>query len=108
MSTAVQLDNLPWQPVRPALTTGVFGRTLLDGATKMVYTRVEPGGGFAAHVDPYGHLMYVLSGSGLAVSGGSEYQLVPGSVLRIEPGEEHSYRNTGAEQLVLIALNLPA
>jgi len=107
MSTSFQLDDLAWQPVRPALTDGVFGKTLLDTGTKVVFTRVEPGGGFAAHVDTYGHLMYVLSGSGLAVSGGSEYQLVPGVVLQIAAGELHSYRNTGADHLVLIALNLP-
>jgi len=107
MSTSFRLDDLAWQSVRPALTNGVFGKTMLDSATKMVFTRVEPGGGFAPHVDAYGHLMYVLSGSGLAVSGGGEYPLTPGVVLQIAAGEVHSYRNTGAEQLVLIALNLP-
>ena len=108
MSTAFQLDDLAWQPVRPALTTGVFGQTLLDADTRMVLTRVEPGGAFAAHVDPYGHLFYVLAGSGLAFSGGGEYLLVPGLVLQIAAGEEHSYRNTGAEILLLISVNLPA
>ena len=107
MSQAFQLNDLAWEPVRPALTSGVFGRTMLDAGTKMVFTRVEPGGGFAPHVDPYGHLMYVLSGTGLAVSGGREFQLAPGIVLQIAAGEEHSYRNTGSDQLVLIALNLP-
>ena len=108
MGNAFQLNDLPWQPVRPALASGVFGRTLLDSDTKVVYTRVEAGGGFAPHVDPYGHLMYVLSGSGLALSGGSEYLLTSGLVLQIPAGEEHSYRNTGSDQLVLISLNLPA
>jgi quercetin dioxygenase-like cupin family protein len=108
MGTAFQLNDLPWTPVRPALTSGVFGRTLLDTGTKMVLTRVEPAGGFAPHVDAYGHLLYILSGSGLAVSGGSEYQLAPGLVLQIPAGEQHSYRNTGLDQLVLISLNLPA
>ena len=108
MSSAFLLDDLDWQPVRPALTTGVFGRTLLDADTKMVLTRVEPGGEFAAHVDPYGHLFYVLEGSGLALSGGGEYRLRPGLVLQIAAGEEHCYRNTGADTLLLISVNLPA
>jgi quercetin dioxygenase-like cupin family protein len=108
MSQAFQLDDLAWVPVRPALTSGVFGRTLLDGATKVVFTRVDPEGGFAAHVDPYAHLLYVLSGTGLATSGGQEYPLLPGLVLQIDAGEEHSYRNTGPDQLVLLSLNLPA
>ena len=107
MSTAFQLNDLPWTPVRPALTDGVFGRTMLDTGTKVVLTRVEPGGGFAPHVDPYGHLMYILSGSGLAISGCNEYPLAPGLVLQIPAGEEHSYHNTGSDQLLLISLNLP-
>ena len=108
MSTLFQLDDQPWNPVRPALTSGVFGKTMLDAATKVVLTRVEPGGGFAAHVDAYGHLLYILSGTGLAVSGGCEYPLTPGTVLQIDAKEVHSYRNTGADPLVLISLNLPA
>jgi quercetin dioxygenase-like cupin family protein len=68
---------------------------------------VEPGGAFAAHVDSYGHLLYVLSGSGLAVSGGREFQLASGVVLQIAAGELHSYRNDGPDQLLLITLNLP-
>ena len=108
MSSSFQLNDLPWEAVRPALTSGVFGRTLLDTATKIVLTRVEPGGGFAPHLDRYGHLMYVLSGSGLAVCSGCEFPLAAGIVLQIAAGEEHSYRNTGPEPLVLIAVNLPA
>jgi quercetin dioxygenase-like cupin family protein len=108
MSAAFQLDELAWEPVRPALATGVYGRTMLDAGTKMVYTRVEPGGGFAAHVDAYGHLLYVLSGSGIAGAGGSQYQLTPGLVLQVSAGEEHSYRNTGPDELELISLNVPA
>jgi len=108
MSRAFQLEDLAWEPVRPALTNGIFGRTMLDAGTKMVFTRVEPGGEFAAHVDSYGHLMYVLSGSGRAISGGIEFPLAPGTVLQIDAGEKHSYQNDGSEQLVLITLNLPA
>jgi quercetin dioxygenase-like cupin family protein len=107
MSTAIQLSDLEWKPVRPAITTGVYGRTMLDARTKMVYTRVEPGGGFTAHVDSYGHLLYILSGTGVAEAGGEEYRLEPGLVIQIAPGEEHSYRNTGQYVLELISLNLP-
>jgi len=107
MSKVFQLEDVAWEPVRPALTSGIFGRTLLDAGTKMVFTRVEPGGSFAAHVDSYGHLMYVLSGSGLATSGGREFPLTAGTVMQIDAGEQHSYQNDGTEQLVLITLNLP-
>ncbi|MBJ6727675.1 cupin domain-containing protein [Geomesophilobacter sediminis] len=101
------LDELPWVPVRPGVATGVFGKTLLDGATKIVLTRVEPDGGFATHVDRYGHLMQVLEGEGVATVGAQEYAMSPGIVLRIPAGLPHSYRNCGAGYLVLLSVNLP-
>lgn len=107
MSSAFQLNDLPWKPVRPAITSGVYGKALLDASTKVVYTRVDPGGSFAPHVDGYGHLFYVLSGEGVAEAGGCSYRLEPGVVLQISAGEEHAYRNTGAGTLELLSLNLP-
>jgi mannose-6-phosphate isomerase-like protein (cupin superfamily) len=108
MSTAIRLEDLPSTPVRPEIANGITGKTMLDSATKMVYTRVEPGGGFAPHVDAYDHLMYIVSGSGIAVAGGVDYQLEPGLMLEIEAGEEHCYRNTGSDVMELISLNIPA
>ncbi|HJV65835.1 MAG TPA: cupin domain-containing protein [Geomonas sp.] len=108
MSNAIKLDDLPWTPVRPEIATGISGKTMLDTATKMVYTRVEAGGGFAPHVDGYDHLMYILNGRGVAVAGGIEYRLEPGLMLEIEAGEEHCYRNTGSDLLELLSLNVPA
>ena len=66
MGSAIRLDDLPWEAVRPGLAKGVLGRTLLDAGSKVVYTRVEPGGGFPEHVDKYGHLLYVLKGTAAA------------------------------------------
>ena len=107
MSSATHLNDLPWETVRPALATGVAGRTLLDAGTKVVYTSVEPGGGFAQHVDRYAHLLFVLKGEGVAGAGDVEYRLEPGVVLRIDAGERHFYRNSGSDPLELISMNLP-
>jgi quercetin dioxygenase-like cupin family protein len=106
MSSARQLSELEWEPVRPSLASGVYGRTMLDAGVKMVYTRVEPGGEFPPHVDRYGHLFYILKGTGVAGAGGEEYQLVPGLLIKVEAGERHFYRNTGTEELELISMNL--
>jgi len=107
MSFATTLNDLEWEAVRPTLATGVSGKTLLDAGTKVVYTSVEPAGGFPEHVDRYGHLLFILKGTGIAGAGGREYPLEAGVVLRIEAGERHFYRNTGAEPLEMISLNLP-
>ena len=98
---------LPWQPVRPELAREIFGKTLLDGATRMVLTRVAPGGGFAPHEDSYDHLFYVLEGSGLVSADDYEYSVGPGSIVHIAAGERHGYSNSGPDELLLISVNLP-
>jgi len=96
-----------WQPIRPELTNGVSGKLLLDGATKMVLTRLEPGGSFRPHRDSYGHLFHILAGSGRFRVEEQEQQLSAGMTLQVEAGELHGYENCAAEQLLLISLNLP-
>ena len=100
-------DILDWQQVRPELTSGVQGRTLLDGGVKIVLTRVGPGGGFPPHRDAYGHLFYFLSGTGIVRVGENEAEAVPGLVVRVSPGELHSYENAGSADLTLISVNVP-
>jgi quercetin dioxygenase-like cupin family protein len=108
MSSVIDVNELPWEPVRTDVAVGVFGRTVFNEGMKMVCTRVAPGGGFAPHRDGYGHLLYILKGSGIAGAGGEEYQLAPGKVIRIEAGEVHFYSNTGVDDLELISVNIPA
>ena len=107
MGALFDVATLEWQPVRPGITAGVLGKALLDGALKVVLTRVEPGGRFRPHVDSYGHLFYFLSGEGALWVGGERAEARPGLVARIDAGVEHAYENTGEEDLVLVSLNLP-
>ena len=97
-----------WQPVRPELTSGVTGKLLLDGATKMVLTKVEQGGVFRRHRDNYGHLFHILAGEGVMWVDAQKYQLCAGMSLQVDAGELHGYENGGVDELLLISLNLPA
>ena len=107
MNQLFDLASLEWKPVRPEITSGVFGKAMLDGPLKAVLTRVEPGGTFRMHVDPYGHLFYFLSGEGLVWVDGDRSEARPGVVARIDAGAAHAYENTGTEDLVLVSLNIP-
>lgn len=98
--------TLNWHPVRPELTQGVCGKTLLEGPTKAVLTRVAPGGRFAPHVDAYGHLFYVLAGEARMATGNCTQTVGPGTVVRLVAGEIHGYENIGAQDLLLLSLNL--
>jgi mannose-6-phosphate isomerase-like protein (cupin superfamily) len=70
--------------------------------------RVEPGGAFATHSDTYGHLFHFLGGEGEVTAGERVEAIRPGLVVRIAPGEPHSYRNTGSGELTLLSINVPA
>jgi len=107
MSQLIDTNRQDWQPVRPEFTQGVWGKALLDGATKIVLTRVEPGGVFPPHRDRHGHLFHVLSGVGLVQLGEHWVEVGTGICLQIAAGELHGYENTGSEDLLLISANLP-
>jgi mannose-6-phosphate isomerase-like protein (cupin superfamily) len=107
MDEVFSLSNLEWKPVRPELTSGVFGKAMREGGLKAVLTRVVAGGKFRMHTDPYGHLFYFLSGEGLVWVAGEKTQARAGVVARIEPGVPHAYENTGQEDLLLVSLNIP-
>jgi len=72
-----------------------------------VLTRVAPGGKFKTHRDNYAHLFYFLSGSGVVEVEEKNFDARPGIVVQIAAGEAHAYENVGADDLVLISMNLP-
>jgi len=108
MTKSSDNDQQDWQPVRPDLTSGVSGKQLLDGPTKMVLTKVEPGGIFRPHRDHYGHLLHILAGEGVFTVEGEEHRLTAGMTLQIQAESEHGYQNCGPEDLLLVTVNLPA
>lgn len=107
MARMIKDSNIDWSPVRPELTQGVEGKLLLDGATKIVLTRIASGGKFRVHRDPYGHLFHILTGRARVQVGGAFYDLDPGEGVRIAPGELHGYENRGDKEMLLISVNLP-
>ena len=107
MGEILDVTALEWQPVRPDVAQGVYGKTLLAEGVKVVLTRVAPGGRFSVHRDDYGHLFYFLSGRGVVWVGGEKFEARPGLAVRVAPGQEHAYENAGTEDLVLMSVNLP-
>ena len=99
---------MEWRPVRPEVTEGVFGKTLLDEKVKAVLTRVAPGGKFRTHADKYAHLFYFLSGEGTVHVGDERYAAKAGVSVQVAAGELHAYENTGAADMLLLSMNLPA
>lgn len=65
---------------------------------------VAPGGHSPRHKHDYEHEIFILEGKGVALEGGREEPLKPGSFLFIPPNAEHQLRNTGETALKFLCL----
>ena len=65
---------------------------------------VEPGGFTPYHTHDWEHEVYVLEGNAIAVSKDGETPIGPGSVIFVEPGEEHNFINLGQKNFVFLCL----
>lgn len=80
---------------------------LLFKARAFVEQTLEPGASIGPHVHQgEAELLYVLYGVGAHTTNGEETVLEPGVFLFVEPGLEHAYRNTGTEELRILAIVL--
>ncbi len=107
MAEVFNASSLDWQPIRPDIAQGVYGKSLMDGSIRITLTRVVAGGKFDGHQDKYGHFFYFLNGQGKVWVADKQFEAVPGLVVRVNAGEQHSYENTGDLDLMLISANIP-
>lgn len=77
------------------------------GAYSIELTRIAPGGSSNAHTEPWAHLFYVLDGDGEIEVDGARAAMRPGSVHPVSAGQIHSLANTGAGDLVMLAVYHP-
>jgi len=66
--------------------------------------RIEKGGISPPDSHKWEHGVVILSGSGVVTLNGREYEVKPGTFLFIPPGTEHSFRQTGEDDLVFICV----
>ena len=84
-----------------------IGPDTLPHLTQLAQARIPSGAKVTPHLHPDMHEVFVvLDGQGCAVVNGIELQLERGTCLQIETRETHSFRNTGADELVLLYLGL--
>lgn len=94
---------------REDLTAGVSGFSLLPQESlisKIILTRVKPGGEFLSHRDSYHHLFYFIKGEGEISLAGENYEIKPGRVVEIPAGEIHGYKNTADDEMLLLTINI--
>jgi len=65
---------------------------------------VAPGGCTPRHSHDWEHEVYILSGSGLAVTGSAERDIHVGDCVYVPPNEEHQFRNAAPGELKFLCL----
>jgi quercetin dioxygenase-like cupin family protein len=104
------LEGSDWKVIRPDLTKGIMGKGLVPKGTKdidVTVTRVEPGGEFPLHQDPYHHIFYVFEGKGDVRFAEDVHTIGPGTIVEVPAGEVHGYRNKGDKEMILLTINIP-
>lgn len=63
---------------------------------------ITPGGVVTPHDHPWEHQIYILSGSGEVTGPQGTKPLSPADFVYVPTGENHTFKNTGSENLVFI------
>ncbi len=105
----VFLEEISWEPFGGA-TKGIFRKALssatFPSGSKAALVLAKSGGEFPEHVDPYGHIFYVLQGEAEISVEDEKIFAGPGTALTVMAGKRHGYKNAGPSDLRLITLNI--
>jgi quercetin dioxygenase-like cupin family protein len=106
----VDVATLPWVPHRSY--SGVDAQTIVDAQTgvdlEVKSVRIAPRAEIALHThESSAETFYVLSGEGLICTGDQTQPSHPGMCVHAKPGAVHGVKNTGEEDLRLLAIFTP-
>ncbi len=112
MKKVFSANDVEWKDVRglPG-ARGFEYKALSDGSYTQAFNselvRLEPGDHSVPHVEPWNHLLYIVTGTGDVDIEGEASPLAPGSVCLVKAGEKHSLRNLGQDDMVILAVYDP-
>lgn len=105
----VPADAKPPQPIEVEGATGVKKSGLITAAdgsptVAMRHFIVEPGGNTPYHTHDWEHVVYVLSGDGLARTPEGESRIGAGDALLVDPEIQHNFVNDGEAPLHFLCI----
>ena len=105
MDSVFSVDDIPWADLKglPGAHGFEFKALTNDTYTKAYsceLVRLDPGDHSIQHIEPWSHLLYVLSGTGDITIGGHTSTVQKGTVCQVRAGEKHSLRNLGEDKLL--------
>jgi quercetin dioxygenase-like cupin family protein len=112
MERVFSVDALPWQELRglPG-ARGFQFKPLTDDTYTKAYScelvRLDPGDHSVPHIEPWSHLLFVLSGNGDITINGEVTPVGSGTVCQVRAGEKHSLRNLGTDDMLVLTIYDP-
>jgi quercetin dioxygenase-like cupin family protein len=112
----MHITNLEKTPTTVPAMAGASGVTKQmpissrDGSPSFsfrVFT-IQPGGHTPYHAHPFEHLNYIISGSGQVERPEGPLEVKKGDFVLVLPGETHQYRNTSANEPLLLLCAVPS
>jgi len=102
-------DDVPAEAVEIPGAEGVQIRLLIhdaEGAPNFYMRQftIAPGGNTPEHTHDWEHEVYVLAGTGTALTPDGDRPVSAGDCIYVAPGDRHQFRNTGAEVLTFLCL----
>jgi quercetin dioxygenase-like cupin family protein len=112
MERVFSVDDMPWADLKglPGARGFEFKALTNDAYTKAYsceLVRLDPGDHSVPHIEPWSHLLYILSGTGNITIDGSTSPIKSGTVCQVRAGEKHSLRNLGDDNLLILAIYDP-
>lgn len=101
--------HLPWDTAPNYWMMGMEHRFMvIRDDLAVVHTTAHPGTGVPPHIHHReDETFYVLSGRGIATFNGEEVDLLPGTILFLPRGIEHSFACAGDEPLAMLVVITP-
>ncbi|MCS7285592.1 MAG: cupin domain-containing protein [Anaerolineae bacterium] len=106
----LKAESIPWQPHSrfQGVWTKIMVSSRANPAMSLHLVKIEPGSAIAPHIHPDSTETFtVISGRGLCVVGGQEFNFGPGDCAVAPAGVEHGLRNTGDDPIILLAIFTP-
>src|SRR5215475_8196203 len=112
MDSVFSVDDIPWTNLEDLRSARGFEfKALTNDAYTKAYScelvRLDPGDHSVPHIEPWSHLLYILSGSGDITINGNTTAVRASSVCLVQAGEKHSLRNLGEEDMLILTIYDP-
>src|SRR5215475_6380292 len=112
MERVFSIDDVPWADLKGLSgARGFEFKALTDDSYTKAYScelvRLDPGDHSVPHIEPWSHLLFVLTGNGDIAINGEITPVGTGTVCQVRAGEKHSLRNLGNDDMLVLAIYDP-